>query len=38
MPGVRIEFIQVLQDMIGDMEGNPNPVEVKIFGSNMAGP
>jgi CzcA family heavy metal efflux pump len=34
VPGVRIEFIQVLQDMIGDMEGNPNPVEVKIFGSN----
>jgi len=33
--GVRIEFTQVLQDMIGDMEGNPNPVEVKIFGSNM---
>ena len=35
VPGVRIEFTQVLQDMIGDMEGNPNPVEVKIFGSNM---
>ncbi len=34
VPGVRIEFTQVLQDMIGDMEGNPNPVEVKIFGSN----
>jgi len=32
--GVRIEFTQVLQDMIGDMEGNPNPVEVKIFASN----
>ncbi|MBZ5516183.1 MAG: efflux RND transporter permease subunit [Acidobacteriia bacterium] len=35
IPGVRVEFIQVLQDMIGDMEGNPNPVEVKIFGSDM---
>ncbi|MBZ5544017.1 MAG: efflux RND transporter permease subunit [Acidobacteriia bacterium] len=36
VPGVRIEFVQVLQDMIGDMEGNPEPVEVKIFGSDMA--
>jgi multidrug efflux pump subunit AcrB len=35
IPGVRVEFTQVLQDMIGDMEGNPNPIEVKIFGSNM---
>ena len=35
IPGVRIEFTQVLQDMIGDMEGNPKPVEVKIFGSDM---
>lgn len=36
IPGVRVEFTQILQDMIGDMEGNPSPVEVKIFGSNMA--
>jgi CzcA family heavy metal efflux pump len=36
VPAVRIEFLQVLQDMIGDMEGNPEPVEVKIFGSDMA--
>jgi len=35
IPGVRIEFIQLLQDMIGDLEGNPKPVEVKIFGDNM---
>ena len=35
IPGVRVEFAQVLQDMIGDMEGTPNPIEVKIFGSNM---
>jgi len=36
IPGVRVEFIQLLQDMIGDMEGNPNPIEVKIFGTDMA--
>ena len=35
IPGVRVEFVQLLQDMIGDMEGNPNPIEVKIFGSDM---
>jgi len=35
VPGVRIEFTQVLQDMFGDMEGNPSPVEVKIFGSDL---
>lgn len=35
IPGVRVEFIQILQDMSGDMEGNPEPVEVKLFGSSM---
>jgi CzcA family heavy metal efflux pump len=35
IPGVRVEFTQVLQDMIGDMEGTPEPVEVKLFGSSM---
>jgi multidrug efflux pump subunit AcrB len=35
IPGVSIEFIQILQDMIGDLEGAPAPVEVKIFGDNM---
>jgi len=35
VPEARVEFIQVLQDMIGDMEGNPSPVEVKLFGSDM---
>ena len=31
-PGVRVEFIQVLADMLGDLEGAPEPIEVKIFG------
>ncbi len=35
IPGVRVEFIQVLQDMIGDMEGSPEPVEIKLFGPDM---
>jgi len=32
--GVDTEFIQILQDMLGDLEGSPEPVEIKIFGSN----
>lgn len=35
IPGIQVEFIQVLQDMVGDMEGNPEPVEVKLYGSDM---
>jgi CzcA family heavy metal efflux pump len=35
-PGVIVEFVQILQDMLGDLEGSPEPVEVKLFGSSMA--
>jgi len=30
--GVDIEFVQILQDMLGDLEGSPEPVEIKVFG------
>jgi CzcA family heavy metal efflux pump len=33
-PGLEIEFVQLLQDMLGDLEGNPTPIEVKIFGDD----
>ena len=33
-PLADIEFVQLLQDMLGDLEGNPTPVEVKIFGDD----
>ncbi len=36
VPGVRIEFSQILQDMIGDLSGTPEPVEVKVFGTDQA--
>jgi CzcA family heavy metal efflux pump len=36
LPGVDIEFVQLLQDMIGDLEGAPTPIEVKIFGDDPA--
>jgi CzcA family heavy metal efflux pump len=35
IPGIQIEFVQLLQDMIGDLEGEPQPVEVKLFGNDM---
>ncbi len=33
-PGMEIEFAQILQDMLGDLEGTPTPIEVKIFGDD----
>ena len=30
-PVLEVEFIQVLQDMIGDLTGAPEPVVVKLF-------
>ncbi|HVA68610.1 MAG TPA: efflux RND transporter permease subunit [Candidatus Binataceae bacterium] len=36
VPGVRVEFSQVLQDMIGDLSGTPEPIEVKVFGPDQA--
>ena len=35
IPGIDVEFTQILQDMIGDLEGSPEPVELKIFGNDM---
>lgn len=36
VPGVEVEFVAVLQDLIGDLAGAPAPVEVKLFGENQA--
>ncbi len=33
-PQLEIEFIELLQDMIGDLEGAPTPIEVKVFGDD----
>jgi CzcA family heavy metal efflux pump len=33
--GMTIEFMQLLQDMLGDLEGVPEPVEVKLFGDDL---
>ncbi|HEY2109382.1 MAG TPA: efflux RND transporter permease subunit [Candidatus Acidoferrales bacterium] len=34
IPGLDVEFVQILQDMLGDLEGSPEPVEIKLFGNN----
>jgi CzcA family heavy metal efflux pump len=36
VPGVQVEFSQILQDMIGDLSGSPEPIEVKVFGLDQA--
>ncbi len=35
-PEVRVEFVQVLQDVLNDLAGNPRPIEVKLFGPDYA--
>ena len=30
-PAIDVEFIQVLQDMIGDLSNAPEPVQIKLF-------
>ena len=34
LPGVRVELLQLLQDMLGDLEGAPEPIELKLFGAD----
>jgi len=35
VPGVSVDFIQVLQDLIGDLAGTPAPVEVKLYAEDQ---
>jgi multidrug efflux pump subunit AcrB len=34
-PGLRIEFVQVLADMLGDLQGSPEPIELRIYGPEL---
>ncbi|GBD92600.1 cobalt-zinc-cadmium resistance protein CzcA [bacterium BMS3Abin05] len=34
VPGVKIEFAQLMGDLIGDLTAVPQPIEIKIFGDN----
>ena len=35
-PAVKVEFVQVLQDMIGDLTSAPEPVQIKLFSQDAA--
>ena len=35
-PAVRVEFVQLMQDVIGDLAGAPEPVELKLFSRDQA--
>jgi CzcA family heavy metal efflux pump len=34
-PGADVEFVQVLQDMIGDLSNEPQPVVIKLFSQDV---
>jgi len=36
LPILQVEFIQLLQDMIGDLTSAPEPIEIKLFSQNPA--
>jgi CzcA family heavy metal efflux pump len=36
VPRLRIEFVQILSDVINDLAGAAKPVEVRLFGSDLA--
>jgi len=35
-PGLEVEFVQVLQDMIGDLSNAPEPIQIKLFSPDPA--
>jgi multidrug efflux pump subunit AcrB len=35
VPGVQVEFSQVLQDLIGDLSGTPEPIVIDVFGADQ---
>lgn len=34
VPEARVEFVQVLQDILNDLSGTPRPLEIKVFGDD----
>ena len=36
VPGLEVELIQLMEDLIGDLTAVPQPIEVKLFGSDPA--
>jgi len=35
-PAAKVEFVQVLQDMIGDLTSEPEPIQIKLFSQDAA--
>src|SRR5213592_4328549 len=35
VPRLRIEFVQILSDVINDLAGNAKPVEIKVYGERL---
>jgi len=35
LPGVRVEFVQILEDVLNDLAGNPRPLEVRFLGEDQ---
>ncbi|ODU34701.1 efflux RND transporter permease subunit [Sphingopyxis sp. SCN 67-31] len=36
VPGLQVELIQLMEDLIGDLTAVPQPIEVKLFGDDKA--
>lgn len=36
VPGLQVETAQLMEDLIGDLLSNPQPIQVKLFGPDMA--
>jgi multidrug efflux pump subunit AcrB len=36
VPRLRIEFVQILSDVINDLAGSARPIEIKLFGPDLA--
>ncbi|MBI3753501.1 MAG: efflux RND transporter permease subunit [Deltaproteobacteria bacterium] len=36
VPGVKIEFAQLMEDLIGDLTAVPQPIEIKLYSDNPA--
>lgn len=35
-PGLEIEFVEIVADVIGDLQGAPDPIEIKLFSEDAA--
>ncbi len=36
VPRVRVEFVQILSDVLDDLSGASSPMEIKLFGANLS--